>query len=84
MPWEPRKGRVAGRPREWENVHWRRFPLNLTKVCPWSLPSTTHLTVLRWLAVGVCIALRDLVYPFSPKLASLELEEGSSIVCILF
>ena len=27
-------------------------------------------------AVGVCIALRDLVNPFSPKMASLELEGG--------
>ena len=27
-------------------------------------------------AVSVCIALRDLVHPFSPKVASLELEGG--------
>ena len=27
---------------------------------------------------GVCIALRDLVHPFSPKVASLELEGGGS------
>ena len=49
---EPRKGRVAGRPREWKNVYWRRFLLNLTKVCPWSLPSTTHMAVLRWSLVS--------------------------------
>ena len=29
-------------------------------------------------AVGVCIALRDLVHPFSPKVASLELEGGEN------
>ena len=52
---EPRKGRVAGRPREWENVHWRRFLLNLTKVWPWSLPSTTHLAVLRWSLVSASL-----------------------------
>ena len=56
---EPWKGRVAGRPREWENVHWRRFPLNLTKVCPWSLPSTTYLVVLRWplVSASLCATL---------------------------
>ena len=52
---EPWKGRVAGRLREWENVHWRRFPLNLTKVCPWSLPSTTYLAVLRWSLVSASL-----------------------------
>ena len=57
---EPRKGRVAARPREWENVHWRRFLLNLTKVCPWSLPSTTHLAVLRSTSSTTKVAL--LVY----------------------
>ena len=29
--------------------------------------------------VGVCIALRDLVHPFSPNVASLELEAKSRI-----
>ena len=52
---EPRKVRVARRPLEWENVHWRRFLLNLTKVCPWSLPNTTHLAVLRWSLVSASL-----------------------------
>ena len=68
---EPRKGRVAARPREWENVHWRRFLLNLTKVLPPELAKHDPFGRPE-VVVGVCIALRDLVRPFSPKVASLE------------
>ena len=43
------------------------LPLELAKHDPFGRPEVVF---------GVCIALRDLMYPFSPKLASLELEGG--------
>ena len=43
------------------------LPLELAKHDPLDRPEV---------AVGVCIALRDLVHPFSPKVASLDLEGG--------
>ena len=78
MPIGPGKGRVAVRPREWENVYLetlslesdQSLPLELAKHDPFGRPEVVF---------GVCIALRDLVYPFSPKVASLELEAKSRI-----
>ena len=32
-----------------------RLTLNLTKVCPWSLPSTTNLAVLKWSLVSALL-----------------------------
>ena len=73
---EPWKGRVAGRPREWENVHLlETFPLESDQSLPLKLPKH-DLFGRPEVAVSVCIALRDLVHPFSPKVASLELEGG--------
>ena len=43
------------------------LPLELAKHDPLDRPEVV---------IGVCIALRDLVHTFSPKVASLELEEG--------
>ena len=46
------------------------LPLELVKYDPLDRPEVV---------IGVCIALRDLVYPFSPKVASLDLDlEGGS------
>ena len=45
------------------------LPLELAKHDPFGRPEVVF---------GVCIALRDLVRPFSPKVASLDLEGGGS------
>ena len=70
---EPWKGRVAGRPREWENVHWRRFPLNLTSQ---SLPLelAKHDPLDRpGVAVGVCSALQRSARPSAHILIKMDL-----------
>jgi len=46
----------------------QNLPLELAKRDP-----LDHLGVV----IGVCIALRDRVHPFSRKVASLDLEEGA-------
>ena len=45
------------------------LPLELAKHDPFGRPEVVF---------GVCIALRDLVHPFSPKVASLDLEGGQN------
>ena len=47
----------------------QNLPLELAKHDPLDHPGVV---------IGVCIALRDLVHPFSPTVASLELEGGGS------
>ena len=49
-----------------------RLTLNLTKVCPWSLPSTTHLTVLRWLLVSASLCATFCTYSYQKYLARVE------------
>ena len=51
------------------------FPLESDQSLPLKLPKH-DLFGRSEVAVSVCIALRDLVHPFSPKVASLELEGG--------
>ena len=45
------------------------LPLELAKHDPFGRPEVVF---------GVCIALRDLVHPFSPKVAALDLEVGEA------
>ena len=74
MTMETRKGCVAWRPRSGKCVSQMLFhesdqnlPLE-----PANHDPLDHLGVV----IGVFIALRDLVHPFSPKVASLDLEGG--------
>ena len=76
MPMESRKGRAVGRPCvgkcSSETLYLesdQSLPLELAKHDP-----LDHLGVV----VGVCIALRDRVRPFSRKVASLDLEVGAA------
>ena len=51
-----------------------RLTLNMTKVCPSSLPSTTQSAVLRWLLVSASLCA-TFCTPHYPNVASLELKE---------